>query len=182
MILPRGVLLISFSDKEDDVPRHLLGCFLVLASLIPAEAQKSRWEDLDQIHHGAKVQVVEQSLKSTSGKFVRFSHDDLTLEVQGKEVAIQREQVFRVTVSGKNRKRNTLIGLGIGGALGVGVGAAANQVVGDARVIPATGAAWAGLGAAIGAIIPASKTVYRAERPEETALRSPIQRGSDNGR
>src|SRR5215470_11603954 len=99
----------------------LIGLLIVLVSVIPSQAQKSRWENLDQIHAGAKVQVVERSLKSNSGKFVGFSDTDLTIEVLGNELVIPREQVYRVTVSGKNRKRNALIGTGIGAAAGLGV-------------------------------------------------------------
>ncbi len=81
------------------MPKPLVGWLVVLSSVISTQAQTSRWQNLDQIHRGAKIEVVEQSLKSTSGKFVRYSQGDLTLEVQGKEITIQKEQVYRVSVA-----------------------------------------------------------------------------------
>lgn len=72
------------------MPKHVFWLVLVV-SIIPVQAQTSRmsvvsmqaqpprWENLDQIHRGTKIEVVEQSLKSISGKFVRVSQDDLGL-------------------------------------------------------------------------------------------------------
>ena len=150
--------------------RLLLGSLLIGFALAPLlQAQESQWQNLAQIKAGTKVQVVERSLKSTSGRFVRVSETDLTLMVDKREVVLPRDQVYRVSISGKNRKRNTLIGLAVGAAAGAGVGAAANQVVGDASVIAGTTAAFAGVGAGIGAVIPAAKTVYRAESSRQTS-------------
>jgi hypothetical protein len=89
----------------------------LLLWIIPAHAQQSRWKNLAQFRRGATVQVVEQSLKSTSGRFLSFSEEDVTLEVQGKEIIIARQHVYRVSISGKNRKRNTLIGTGVDAAV-----------------------------------------------------------------
>lgn len=66
------------------MPKHVFWLVLVV-SIIPVQAQTSRmsvvsmqaqpprWENLDQIHRGTKIEVVEQSLKSISGKFVKPS-------------------------------------------------------------------------------------------------------------
>jgi len=146
------------------VPR----CFFLLFVLAPVLwAQSSQWQNLAQIKPGTKVQVVENSLKSTSGKFVGFSETDLTLKVEDKEVVILKDQVHRVSISGKNRKRNTLIGLAVGVGTGAAVGAAANRVVGEAWVVPGMMLGYAGLGAGIGALVPAAKTVYSAEVPKQ---------------
>lgn len=159
--------------------RHfVLGYLFFLFVLAPVGwAQSSEWQVLGQIKAGTKVQVVEQSLKSTSGRFVRVSETNLALNVDNKEVVISRDQVYRVSISGKNRKRNVLIGLAIGAGAGAGLGAAANRVVGDAAVVPGMAAAFAGVGAGVGALCPAAKTVYRAEQkqvsPKEQSQRKP---------
>lgn len=155
---------------------NLIGCFMVALSVLPCGAQQSRWENLDQIHAGLMVQVIEENLKSTTGQFVRFSESDLTLNVNDQEVVIPRDKVYRVSVGGKNRKGNALIGLGIGAAAGVGVGAAANRVVGNAGIIPACAAAWGGVGAGVVALMPASREIYRAESPA-----SSTSAGSEHG-
>ncbi len=146
---------------------RLLPCCLTIGLLLAPllQAQESQWQELAQIKAGTKVQVVERSLKSTSGRFVRVSETDVTLKVENNEVVVPKSQVYRVSISGKNRKRNTLIGLAAGAAAGAGLGAAANQVVGDARVIPGMALSFGALGAGIGALVPAAKTVYRAELP-----------------
>lgn len=146
----------------------LVGMFMV-ASL--SEAQESPWQSLAEIRAGTKVQVVENSLKSTSGEFMGSSEIDLTLKVDGTKAVIPRDHVYRVSVRGKNRKRNALIGLAIGAATGAGVGAAANRVVGDAWVIPGVMAGYAGLGAGVGALCPSAKTVYRAELPKQASTK-----------
>lgn len=147
--------------------RSVLSCLwagFILAPLL--QAQQSQWQNLAQVRPGTRIQVVENSLKSTSGRFVGFSETDLTLKVEDKEVVIPKDQVHRVTISGKNRKRNTLIGLAVGAGAGAAVGAAANRVVGEAWVVPGMMLSYAGLGAGIGALVPAAKTVYKAELPK----------------
>jgi hypothetical protein len=156
----------------------LLRCLFFVFTLAPlAWTQSSPWQSLGQIQPGAKVQVVEQSLKSTSGRFVRFSDADLTLDVNKKEVVVPKAQVYRVSVAGKNRKRNTLIGLAAGAGLGAGVGAAVEQGkwFGGAVVAGMT-VVYAGVGAGIGAIVPAAKTVYRAELPKQATLQQQSDR------
>lgn len=153
-----------FSIKEEHMHKYLMGSLLVLLWIIPVQAQQSRWENLNQLRRGTKVQVVEQSLKSTSGKFLSFSEEDLTLEVQGKEVIIARPQVYRVSISGKNRKRNTLIGTGVGAAVGTGIAVAIlEREPGFRGAAAGAVAGWVGVGAGVGALMPAAREVYRAE-------------------
>lgn len=143
---------------------HFLCAGFTLTAVL--QAQELQWQSLGQISAGTKVQVVERSLKSTSGKFVGVSETDLTLRVDKQEVVIPRDRVYRVSINGKNRKRNVLIGLAIGAAAGVGVGVAANRVVGETWLVPTVAAVYAGAGAGVGAVCPSAKTVYRAELPE----------------
>ena len=144
--------------------KHLVTLLFLLLWIIPAHAQQSRWENLAQVRRGAKVQVVEQSLKSTSGKFLSFSEEDLTLEVQGKRIVIARQQVYRVSLLGKNRKRNALIGPGVGAAAGLVVGLAImERESGFGGAVAGLTVGYAGVGAGVGALMPASKLIYRAE-------------------
>ena len=151
----------------------LLFLLLIAFGLVPLlQAQESRWQNLAQIRPGTKIQVVEQSLKSTSCRFVRFSETDLKLNVEGKEVVLPREQVYRVSVTGKNRKRNTLIALGAGAAAGLALGAALmERESGYGGAVAGSAVGIAGLGAGIGALLPASKTVYRAERATQALMK-----------
>lgn len=148
--------------------RWFLRCLWASALLAPLlHAQESQWQNLAQIRPGSGVQVVENSLKTTSGKFVRFSDTEVTLNVENREVVIPRDQIHRLSVRGKNRKRNTLIGVAIGAGLGAttaaGLHTLDNWRAGDTAGVVA---GYAGIGALIGAAMPAAKTVYKAERPK----------------
>jgi len=133
-------------------------------------AQEWQWQDLARIKVGTKIQVVERSLKSTTGRFLRISDQDLTVEVQKREVVLPREQVYRVSISGKNRKRNVLIGLGAGAAVGGAIGAVVlERESGYGGAVAGVVAGWAGIGAGIGAVCPAAKTVYRADTPKDAS-------------
>jgi hypothetical protein len=152
---------------------HLLPCCLTIGLLLAPllQAQESQWQELAQIKARTNIQVVERSLKNTSGRLMRVSETDLTLRVENNELVVPKDRVFRVSISGKNRKRNVLIGLAAGSAVGAGLGAAANQVVGDARVIPGMALSFGAFGAGIGALVPAAKSVYRAELPRQASLK-----------
>lgn len=155
---------------------HLL--FLLLPFFIAPllYAQESEWNNLAQIKPGAKIQVIEQSLKSTSGKFVGFSDAALTANVNGREVTIPRRQVYRVSVVGKNRKRNVLLGLAFGAGVGLGVGfALKNNVATSERpaLIAGLTPVYAGAGAGIGALLPSSKSVYSGAPSEHARADGP---------
>lgn len=147
--------------------RYSLIVVLILSFLcVPiSQAQHARWQDLSTIRPGTKVDVVDQHLRKQSGKFVGFSDTEVTLQSEGKTVAIARDEVYRVTVAGR-RKRNTLIGMATGGAIGLGLGAAAVIAYrGDLSEATALGTAvfGAGIGAGIGAVVPPNSTVYQSE-------------------
>ncbi len=168
--------------------RKLLLGFLFAGALFaaPLHAQKSQWENLAQIKPGNKVQVVEQSLKSTTGKFVRYSETDLTLTSDGKDIVISKQQVYRVSILGKNRKRNTLVGLAIGAGAGAGIGAGAMEREGGyGGAVAGTTIGFAGVGAGIGAMMPSTKEIYRGEavpRTTTSAVSSPAQNRSGAGK
>jgi len=56
------------------------------------------------------------------------------------------------------------------------MGAAAHQAVREAWVVPGTMLGHACLGAGIGALVPAAKTVYTAEVPKQASPKEPSNR------
>jgi hypothetical protein len=135
--------------------------------------QPSQWQNLAQVKAGTRVQVVEQSLKSISGKFLRFSDTDLTLRVEDRELVIPKDRVYRVSISGKNRKRNALIGLAAGSGIGLGVGLALlEREKGFGGAVAGVTVAYAAVGAGVGAVVPAGKTIYQAERSGQASVRA----------
>ncbi len=82
----------------------------------------------------------------------------------GQREVIARQQVYRVSLLGKNRKRNALIGTGVGAAAGLGVGLAImERESGFGGAVAGLTVGYAGVGAGVGALMPASKLIYRAE-------------------
>ncbi len=133
---------------------------------------QSEWNVLQQLTSGQQVKVVLGNNTSSRGSFE--SADDRSLVIRsGKgEQNISRDQVTRVLVKGKShRKRNALIGAGIGAGAGLAAGAAIDNDCsrnsffctgnkGKAILTPL----WGLLGAGIGAVIPSGgwHEVYRS--------------------
>jgi hypothetical protein len=154
--------------------RNIIRCLSVVIVLAPfIRAQDAQWNNLAKVRTGTKIQVVENSLRSTSGRFVSVSGTELTMTVEGKQIVVPRERIHRVSINGKNRKRNVFIGLAIGAGVGVGIGTATRQVLNDDRIIPLETLVMAGVGAGIGAVAPASGNLYKAEAPQQTVEKTP---------
>lgn len=157
--------------------RILLCCVFAFALTHVLQGQESRWDNLSHTRPGTTVDVVEYSLQKTSGRFVRFSAGDLTLKVAKNDVSIPRTQVYRVTVVGKDRKRNTILGLAIGAGAGVALGATLMEhESGYGGAVAGTTVGFAGLGAGVGAVFPARKTIYRGERMGRIEKQDPGQK------
>lgn len=149
---------------------RLIFSSVLLLSLLTqvARAQENRWQNLAEINGGRQVDVIDRHLKKYSGKFVAFSDTDLKLLVKHQQISIARDEVYRVTAAGQNRKRNFLLGLAVGAGAGLGLGAALMEREGGyAGAVAGTGIGFAGVGAGIGALVPSHKTIYRAEAVKE---------------
>ena len=150
--------------------RYLVLTVLALA-LVPAasspQGRKDNWENLKQLQPGHKIRVVDTDLKSWDGSLVSVSDEAIAIREKRKqqEITVERAKVFRVTDLQRSRRgRNALIGLLIGGAIGVPIGAAKSS-----DVPPSVGAlimfGWlGGAGAAVGALVPCHPTIYRLQR------------------
>jgi hypothetical protein len=158
---------------------------LGLSTALCAQKDKGSWSDLNRLKSGQRIEVIETSMKSHSGRFVAVTDDLLSLQEKGSDVSVKREEVARVsTSSGPRRGEHAVIGLVIGGAIGAGIGAAAGSsgskngfldfnfntrgigaLVGVALGAPS--------GALVGAVIPASTTVYRVSPAPLHQTKSP---------
>ncbi len=138
-----------------------------------AAAVETGWSNLQQLRAGQRIEVVQMNLKSLQGTFRSFSEETISLRVKKQEVAVQREDVFRVSLREKSKRlRNALIGLAIGA--GAGVAAAEIFVRTDQPIARFRGEyrsiAYAilvpvgiGVGAGVGAAFPGYQTIYRAK-------------------
>ena len=150
------------------VPRTLLFLLLLPASLHAQKPQDS-WSNLNRLKAGQGIEVIESNMKSHSGRFVTVTDELLSLQEKGSDVSIKREDIVRVsTSSAPKRGEHALIGLAVGGAIGFGIGYAAGSNHGflggsDRGIAGLVGIViGAPSGALVGAVIPASTTVYRS--------------------
>ncbi len=139
---------------------------------------ESDWGNLQQLRAGQRIEVVDTNLKKLKGTFLSFSEEAISLRVKKEKVAVQREEVFRVSLRKKSKRlRNVLIGMAIGAGAGAALAAAENsRTCGDqplvscfdldfgaityAVLVPVGGAVGAGVGAAFP---PGYQTIYRAK-------------------
>lgn len=147
----------------------VLALMMVLLAA-PALAAPDSWDNLGRLRAGQKIEIVDMKLKSVQGEFTGYTPTAVSLRKADGEVAIAREDVFRVTLrQGSHRARNVLLGLGIGAASGIAAGAIAGKVYHESGETGAfmlvTMPIGAGLGALAGAALPAGEpTIYRARR------------------
>ncbi len=143
-------------------------------SLRAQEPSERSWETLTQLQAEQTIQVVQMDLKSLKGTFLNVSEEAILLRVNENEVSVPRADVLRVSwLDVAKRKRNMLLGLGIGAGGGMLIGAAAASPFFDEGTGFKPGAiilAGIGAGAGIGLALGASsgfQTIYRSERKQD---------------
>lgn len=137
---------------------------VLLVALAGLAADPGDWDSLSRLRPGQRIEVIDMKLKSTRGEFVAVTPDEL--RVAGG--VIERAQVFRVSRrENSKRGRNALIGLAVGAAAGLAIGAGVDRSFSEddehvAKMLFTP--IGMGAGAAIGAAIPGFETLYRAPK------------------
>ncbi len=137
--------------------------------LSSAETPKEAWDNLRQLRPGEAIEVVDARMKSHRGRFAASTQEAISLRQDGREISVPRAQVASVKRRRESRRgRNALIGIAIGAAGGLAVGAIRGKTYHEEGETPVFIMVWtpigAGIGAAVGAALPAGGeiTVYRA--------------------
>ena len=156
---------------ERMLPRLIFLTLILLPLAAPrGDAQQGEWQNLAQLKTGQTVKVIDHKKNALVGEFVRFTETDLTMIVNKQAKTIDRDSVARVTTSGGHRRRNAVIGLAAGAAVG---GAFAGCCIEHKSDYAGTAAGSVGglgaIGAGIGALISGNKTVYRAGERQQAA-------------
>jgi hypothetical protein len=172
------------SSAPGRLPALMLASFMSLAGLCGAAAQTTEAvvNDFTRLDGAETIVVVDDSGHQTKGHLLRFSPDQLTMKVDGRDLVFDRQQVTTIHAVGDSVKNGMLIGLFTGIAVGVVAGAAGSECGGfleparsctsDEKFALATvggvlfGGVGLGIGAAGDALIRGRRLVYhKAERP-----------------
>src|SRR3954453_9199605 len=93
----------------------------VLAVLgLAACAHGQSWDSVRSLRSGEHVKIVDTNGTEHKGTLASVSADAISVSTHDREQSIERARVRKVQVrSGSRRLRNTLIGVGIGVAIGI---------------------------------------------------------------
>ena len=144
--------------KRKTIPL-LLVVFLVSGQYTWAGAQSSssnNWSAVQQIGTDEKIVVKRNDGKEFKGRMIEASETTLRIDRDGKPFEIPRNEVRRVEViAGKAEKTKwSLIGAGIGGAVGTGIGAGKYRSDRDDYIVYVYMGALIGVGAgAVGGLL-----------------------------
>ena len=132
-----------------------------------SSAAASAWNIVSAVGQGHKIRV-ETPARNYSGTFVELSDAAISLQSDTGQVSVPKGDVMRIySQSRSNRIRNTLIGAGIGAAIGITTYATLGTLLRNEGG-ENTGvllAAPIGVGTAIGAVLPTGgmKKIYDAK-------------------
>ena len=163
--------------------RRLIFLTLILLPLAPqwCRAQQGEWQNLAQLKTGQTVKVIDHKKNATVGEFVRFTETDLTIAVNKQAKTIDRDSVARVTTSGGHRRRNAVLGLAAGAALGgVFAGCCLEHETGYGGAAAGSVGGLGAVGAGVGALISGTKTIYRAGQRQQAASTPAADQASVN--
>jgi hypothetical protein len=127
--------------------------FLLSPVTLLAQSGSNDWSRLSAVTSGAKLSVRLKDGKKVEGKFTAVSDTSISLTVKNAAKEIRREDVATVhQVSKKGAGKATLIGLGVGAALGGGLAIAAETDDDGFPVKNSVSAGFVALTAGVGAL------------------------------
>ena len=147
----------------------LPSALVLLAPSLGAAQPLQSFQDLAlRVNLDDQLRVEERSGARTTGRLTRLTRDDITIQTDAGEKRFASETVREIAVRGHALRKGALIGSGVLAVLGA-VASCSHEGGGACLLIGPLGAApiGAGVGLAIGALIPQMRTVYRA--PENAA-------------
>lgn len=151
-------------------------CLLLLIGILQSnvaiseDRDEHRWENVEILRPGQKIEVTTTQLRTVQGAYLSSSEAALRLKTSEGEVSMMREDVFRVKSQEGKRKRNMLVGVIVGALGGVALGAVADHLDDVDGSDPGSnngklgGSVFgAGVGAGIGSLFAGHRVIYRAK-------------------
>ena len=148
----RNLMEASMLKKKMITQPHVvflifLYCYFSLSCIAAPVSSTNDWDTLSRLKTGQVLQVVLKDAKVYEGKFQAFTGESIQLLNGEQNRTFLKSDVLRIsTKKAGHRGRNALIGVGLGTAAGLGVGAATAH---EGEMMRGVGI---GLGAALGAI------------------------------
>jgi hypothetical protein len=146
---------------------HRLILLALAPLLLTAQSPENNWDNIKRLRAGQQIAVVNEKMKTATGKFSAVTEDAISLQVDNITVSIPRANVFSVKDrTASHRGRNTLIGLAVGATAGLAVGAIKGGTYYEEGETAVFVAVWTPIGASIGAtagaVLPSGTvTIYR---------------------
>jgi len=147
----------------------LLGMILA-SSGVAQERDEHRWENVENLRAGQKLEVTTIHLRTIQGTYVSSSEAAIRLQAPQGEVSLMREEVFRVKSQESKRKQNILVGVFVGALAGVVLGAVVDYKDDVDGSDPGShdgklggSVVGAGIGAGIGSLFAGHRVIYRAK-------------------
>ena len=137
-------------------------CVLAATYTSWAQSGPASWQNLNSLHEGERIQVLEKNSRKVSGTFLNVSEAAISVQDQAGSQALRRQDIVRVRLmKNKHRLRNAFIGAGIGAGLGAALGGATNNGFVNRGVFAAgVAASFSVPGAVVGALLPDHSTIY----------------------
>lgn len=125
------------SPAPGRLPALCLASLISLLGLCVASAQTTEVVvgDFSDLGGAETIIVVDDVGHATKGHLLRFSPDQLTMTVDGRNLVFDRQQVTTIQAVGDSLKNGMLIGLFTGIAIGSGAGLAAAECTGYNDVV-----------------------------------------------
>jgi hypothetical protein len=137
-------------------------CVLAATYTSWAQSGPTSWQNLNSLHQGERIQVLEKNSRKVSGTFLNVSEAAISVQDQTGSQTLQRQDVVRVKLmKNKHRLRNTFIGAGVGAGVGAVTGAGWNNGFFPRDLVAGVlAAAFLVPGAVVGALVPDHSTIY----------------------
>jgi hypothetical protein len=148
--------------------RHILPAVpvaLLFATTAGAQPVRS-FEDLSRLEAGVRILIVEGSDRESTGRFIRATADEITIDTDRGEQQFAREQVRAVALKERFTQIGTFVGAAVGAAIGADHycrGAGDHPECADAMVL--YGGIGCGIGALGGLAIPRTRIIFRSSEP-----------------
>jgi len=161
-------------------PRRVgLACFLVLMLVAPSQSSAQvlqSFEDLPlRVNLDDRLRVEDLSGVKATGRLTRLGREEIAIQTEAGEKRFTSDTVRKVAVRGHALRKGALIGAGVFAVLGAVAcnSREAREGQGSCIIAPLSFAPFgAGVGLAIGALVPQMRTVYRAPENRASVPRS----------